>query len=593
MRALAAVNRYFLKYRWLLLLGTLFVILSNIFKALSPGVIGDALDLLIRQLQTYQQLTDEAAKAELRSDVLSGTGRLTLYYLALALGNGLFLFLMRQTLIIMSRHIEYDQKNELFAHYQKLTPAFYKRHNTGDLMNRVAEDVGRVRMYVGPALMYFLNTITLFILVIWAMLKVNPRLTFFVLLPLPVLSVSIYFVNNLIEKRSERIQRQLSKLTSVAQEIFSGIRVIKAYAQEEENSRYFEEQTDIYKDRSLSLARVDAMFQPLMVLLIGLSTLLVVFVGGFEVIQGRLTAGNVAAFIIYVNMLTWPVASLGWVVSIVQRAAVSQRRINEFLQTQPDISSTIPDHGIISGNLEFSHVTFTYPDSGIRALEDISFHIKAGQRVAIIGRTGSGKTTIADLLLRLYEPDSGEIRLGGRLVQDYSLHDLRASIGYVPQDVFLFGDSIQNNIRFGLPDEQQARVEDYAKAAGIHDEIDSFRQGYDTLVGERGVTLSGGQKQRISIARALIKDAPLVVLDDCLSAVDAATEQQILDHLTGMLEKKTALIITHRLSAMEQYDQIILLNEHHIAATGTHAELLRTSAEYREMTEASRKGELI
>lgn len=585
MKHLRAVNRYFIKYKWHFLLGVLFVTLSNIFSVLSPQVIRNAIDLVVENIQLYKSLNGFSIQDSLQQVLSSGLIVFAIVYIALSLLKGLFMFLMRQTLIIMSRHIEYDQKNELYKHYQKLTPEFYKMNNTGDLMSRVAEDVGRVRQYVGPAIMYFLNLLVLFILVIWAMIDVSPTLTLYVLLPLPVLSVSIYYVNNLIEKRSELIQAQLSHLTSITQETFSGIRVIKSYAQEKNQSDYFEDHTEIYKSRSLDLARIDAMFQPLMVLLIGLSTLITIFIGGWLVMQGAITTGNVAEFVIYVNMLTWPVTSLGWVASIIQRAAVSQRRINEFLETKPAIAGGQETHFAVKGKIEFRNVTFTYPDTGVQALQHINLQIQPGQKVAIIGRTGVGKTTIADLLLRLYDPQSGEIVLDDKPLDTFGLNNLRQNISYVPQDVFLFGDTVRNNITFGRSGVSEEEVRKYAQFASIDNEILGFPNGYDTLVGERGVTLSGGQKQRISIARAFLKNSPVIILDDCLSAVDAKTEKTILENMRQYLESKTAIIITHRISALLDYDQIIVLDNHRIIETGTHAELVALKGIYFEILE--------
>lgn len=586
---LRAVNKYFLKYKWLLLLGVLFVTLSNIFSVLSPGVIRSAIDLVVDNILLYQSFESFSTQDSFQKVLTSGLIVFAIIYIGLALLKGLFMFLMRQTIIIMSRHIEFDQKNELYAHYQKLTPAFYKMHNTGDLMSRVAEDVGRVRQYVGPAIMYFMNLVVLFVLVIWAMIDVSPVLTMYVLLPLPVLSVSIYYVNNLIEKKSELIQTQLSHLTSIAQETFSGIRVIKAYAQENNQSNFFDDNCNTYKKRSLDLARIDAMFQPLMVLLIGLSTLITIFIGGWQVMQGTITAGNVAEFVIYVNMLTWPVTSLGWVASIIQRAAVSQRRINEFLETKPAVEPPSETQHHISGKISFNDVSFTYPDTGIQALKHINFSIEAGQKIAIIGRTGSGKSTIADLLLRHYEPTSGEITIDNIPIQNYGLYNLRQNISYVPQDVFLFGDSIMNNIAFGNPSLDPEKIKEYARFASISDEIEKFKDGYDTIVGERGVTLSGGQKQRISIARAFLKNAPIIILDDCLSAVDTNTEKTILENMRQFLESKTAIIITHRISALLDFDRIIVLDNHEIKEIGTHTELIALKGIYAEMLETQNK----
>lgn len=588
MKHLRTLNKYFIKYKWHFLLGVLFVTLSNIFSVLSPQVIRNAIDLVVENINLYQSFDGFTLQEAIGKLLSSGLIVFAVVYIALSLLKGLFMFLMRQTLIIMSRHIEYDQKNALYAHYQKLTPAFYKINNTGDLMSRVAEDVGRVRQYAGPAIMYFLNLLVLFILVIWAMIDVSPILTMYVLIPLPVLSISIYYVNNLIEKRSELIQAQLSHLTSIAQETFSGIRVIKAYAQENNQVNYFDEHSKIYKTRSLDLARIDAMFQPLMVLLIGLSTLITIFIGGWQVMQGTITTGNVAEFVIYVNMLTWPVTSLGWVVSIIQRAAVSQRRINEFMDTEPAIQEGTATEYKVQGKIEFRNVSFTYPDTGIEALKEISFTVEAGQKVAIIGRTGSGKTTIADLILRLYKPTSGHILIDDIPTEDYGLSNLRENISYVPQDVFLFGDSIRNNITFGLENIPLETIREFAKFASIDDEISEFPKGYETIVGERGVTLSGGQKQRISIARSFIINAPIIILDDCLSAVDANTEKIILENMQQFIQSKTAIIITHRVSSLLDYDKIIVLDDHRIKEAGTHAELMKLKGIYYDILESQK-----
>jgi ATP-binding cassette subfamily B multidrug efflux pump len=583
MRHLQSVNKYFLRYKWHLVLGMVFITLSNVFGVLSPQVIRDAIDLVVSNLRTYQSFEGFAQQEGMKELIREGLLVFAITFIILAILKGLFMFLMRQTIIIMSRHVEYDQKNELYAHYQRLTPAFYKRNNTGDLMSRVAEDVGRVRMYVGPAVMYFLNLLVLFALVITTMIRVNPTLTLYVLLPLPVLSLSIYYVNNLIEKRSERIQRQLSTLTSVAQETYSGIRVIKSYAQEGPTSSFFEENCETYKERSLELARVDASFQPLMVLLIGLSTLITIFAGGVEVMKGTITAGNVAEFVIYVNMLTWPVTSLGWVASIVQRAAVSQRRIDEFLDTKPEVTGGPDTWEQAKGRIVFSNVSFTYPDTSVKALQGVNFTIEPGEKVAIVGRTGSGKSTIADLLVRMYDVNEGIILLDDQPIEDYSLKSLREHISYVPQDVFLFGDTVEKNIRFGLPVEEAADVSAYARYASIDKEIELFRNGYDTMVGERGVTLSGGQKQRVSIARAFAKEAPVIILDDCLSAVDAGTEKTILSNMDEFLRGRTSLVITHRISGLTGYDRIIVMDNHRIAETGTHSELMAAEGLYSEL----------
>ncbi len=584
MRALKSVNKYLWRYRWLLLTGILFVGLANVFQVYAPRYIGEMIDLVTVNFDAVVKQND----TKLADDVYRGVLISGLLFLGFTILRGIFMFFMRQTIIVMSRNIEYDQKNDLFRQYEQLTPAFFKKNNTGDLMSRVAEDVGRVRQYVGPALMYFMNLVFNFLFGIWMMLSINPTLTMYVLLPLPVLSLSIYYVNSIINKRSEAIQAQLSHLTSVAQESFSGIRVIQAYAREKTTALYFEKECDEYKQLSLGLARVDALFQPLMVLLIGLSVLLTIFVGGWQVMEGKLSTGDLAEFLFYVNMMTWPVTSLGWVVSIIQRAAASQKRIDEFLNTQPDVTATGFPHHTLKGAIVFEDVHFTYPDTGVKALQGVSFSILPGEKIAIVGKTGSGKTTIADLMYRLYDVSSGQIRMDGIPIDAFNLFDLRKGISAVPQDVFLFSDSIKNNIAFGNGKTDMATVQQYAAYASIHEEITHFREGYDTLVGERGVTLSGGQKQRISIARAFLKDAPVIILDDCLSAVDTNTEKRIMSNMRDYLDNKTAIFITHRIFSLISFDKIIVLDNHTVAEFGTHDELMDKRGLYYQMFESQR-----
>ena len=584
MRALKSVNKYLWRYRWLLLTGILFVGLANVFQVYAPRYIGEMIDLVTVNFDAVVKQNDTKLADEVyRGVLISG-----LLFLGFTILRGIFMFFMRQTIIVMSRNIEYDQKNDLFRQYEQLTPAFFKKNNNGDLMSRVAEDVGRVRQYVGPALMYFMNLVFNFLFGIWMMLSINPTLTMYVLLPLPVLSLSIYYVNSIINKRSEAIQAQLSHLTSVAQESFSGIRVIQAYAREKTTALYFEKECDEYKQLSLGLARVDALFQPLMVLLIGLSVLLTIFVGGWQVMEGKLSTGDLAEFLFYVNMMTWPVTSLGWVVSIIQRAAASQKRIDEFLNTQPDVTATGFPHHTLKGAIVFEDVHFTYPDTGVKALQGVSFSILPGEKIAIVGKTGSGKTTIADLMYRLYDVSSGQIRMDGIPIDAFNLFDLRKGISAVPQDVFLFSDSIKNNIAFGNGKTDMATVQQYAAYASIHEEITHFREGYDTLVGERGVTLSGGQKQRISIARAFLKDAPVIILDDCLSAVDTNTEKRIMSNMRDYLDNKTAIFITHRIFSLISFDKIIVLDNHTVAEFGTHDELMDKRGLYYQMFESQR-----
>ena len=585
MKELAYTNKFFVRYRWRFLLGILFVSVSNYFRVLQPQMIREALDLVVENIGLFGMFQGFGMQPELFKIL----GRSLLYFgvlvLILALLMGIFMYLMRQTIIVMSRLMEYDMRKEIFAHYERLSLAFYKRNNTGDLMSRITEDVSKVRMYLGPAVLYGINLISLFFLVIYAMLRVNVELTLYSLAPLPLLSISIYYVSSLINKKSEVIQRQLATLNSSAQEVYSGIRVVKSYVQEKAMAGYFAEQSDEYKAKSLNLAKVDAFFYPLMILLIGASTVITVYVGGLQVVRGAITPGNIAEFVIYVNMLTWPVTAIGWIASIIQQAAASQKRINEFLNTQPEITNLTDIVEPVQGLIEFDEVDFTYPDTGIQALRKASFRLEPGQKMAIIGRTGSGKTTIADLLTRMYDVTGGAIRIDGKDIRQHNLDNLRQRIGYVPQDVFLFSDTIANNIAFGRRDASREEVEQHARHAAIYDEIMELSDGFDTAVGERGVTLSGGQKQRVSIARAFLKKPDIVLLDDCLSAVDTKTEKQILGYLSGALANKTAIIITHRIYSLIQFDQIIVLEDGAIVESGTHEELLQHKGYYHDLFE--------
>lgn len=596
MRHLKYLNQFFWKYRWRLLLGILFITISNGFRVLQPQVIREALDLVIEQVGMYRTL----GGFEIRAAYFGVLTKSLLLFggivLLLALMMGIFLYLTRKTIIVMSRLIEYDMRKEIYGHYQSLGLEFYKRNNTGDLMSRITEDVNKVRMYLGPAVMYCANLISTIGLVVYSMFSVSGKLALYTLLPLPFLAISIYYVSNLIHQRSAKIQEQLSTLTSIAQEVFSGIRVVKSYGREPQQVAHFAQESEAYKDRSMALARINAWFFPLMIFMIGAATILTVYIGGRQVINGEVTAGNIAEFVIYVGMLTWPVTAIGWIASIVQQAAASQKRINEFLDTKTTIESPTTDDADVPivGEITFENVHFTYPDTGIKALQGIDFTLKKGERLAIIGRTGAGKTTIADLLVRMYDVTAGRILIDGQDIRTMNLNNLRRKVGYVPQDVFLFSDSIHNNIAFGRREPaDRAEVETFAKHAAVYDDIEGLTLGFDTVVGERGVTLSGGQKQRVSIARALIKQPDIVVLDDCLSAVDTTTEQQILGYFNTALADKTSIIITHRIYSLLKFDKIIVLEDGQIAEAGTHEELLGSGGYYAELFERQQAEEAV
>lgn len=574
MKSLKAINKYFWKYKWLVGWGAVFVFLANYYSVYPAQALRDAIDAVT------EYVANEEGGTGIYLSLIWFTGAI----IGFSLLRGIFMFFMRQTLIVMSRRIEKDMKNEIFDHYQQLSTSFYKQNNTGDLMNRISEDVSRVRMYTGPAVMYALNTLFTFILVIGAMFRVNSTLTWYVILPLPLLSVLMYYVNDIINKKSEAIQEQLSSLTSFVQESISGIRLVKAFARESVLNEQMQAQIVDYREKQLSLARTDALYFPVNLLLIGLSTLITIYVGGIQYIRGNGSIGNIAEFVFYVNMLTWPVSSLGWVTAIVQRAAASQKRINEFLNTKPEVKSGAIQNFKFEQELSLNNITFSFEDSGVTALKNINLKLEKGKVIGITGATGSGKTSLAQLLLRMYDPQSGTITADGINIQEYNLQNYRRQYGYVPQDVFLFSEDIRNNIAFA--DEKNISstvVEESARKAAVYENIMEFEKQFDTVVGERGITLSGGQKQRISIARALAKDPSILIFDDCLSAVDAATEREILMALKQVIKDKTALIISHRVSSVQLSDEIIVLHQGEIAERGTHDELILNDGYYNQM----------
>ena len=575
MKELQQLNLYLKKYSGKLLLGLIITIIATVFKLVVPKKIGDIINIIVNYINGSSSDLS-IVKKELFISIL--------IILGTALLAGFFTFLMRQTFIVVSRNIEFDLKNEIFKHYERLSLEFYKQHRTGDLMNRISEDVSKVRMYAGPALMYSVTNITLLVVTLSYMFYSAPTLTLYAIAPLPFLSVAIYKLSAAIHKRSTIVQQYLSKLTSFTQESFSGISVIKAYGIEPRIIKDFDILSEGSKDKNIDLAKVQALFFPLMILLIGLSNILVIYIGGKQFINGEIKQlGTIVEFLIYVNMLTWPVAVIGWVTSMVQQAEASQKRINEFLNEKPAIENYVETETKINGVIEFNNLSFTYSDTNITALKNISFKINPGETLAILGNTGSGKSTILELIGRLYEVDKGQLKVNNKNIKDLNISSLRGSIGYVPQDAFLFSDSILNNIKFGKENASNEEVFEAAKKASVHENIIGFNKGYKTILGERGITLSGGQKQRVSIARAIIKDPQILLLDDCLSAVDTETEEQILNNIETLLKNKTIIIVSHRISSAKHAHKIIVLKEGEIIQQGTHNELIKLEGYYKEL----------
>ncbi|MFN8777194.1 MAG: ABC transporter ATP-binding protein [Flavobacteriales bacterium] len=609
MKHLTRLNPFFWKYRGRFALGILFIILSNIFNVYAPVLIGEGIDFLTESLTVRDAvLSGQAVRVpapesfamaarwlglefttiELSREnfllMVTRTGAwLAIGYILFYVLKGIFLFFQRQTIIVMSRYIEYDLKNDIYDQYQRLDASFYRRHRTGDLMNRISEDVSRVRMYLGPAVMYTINLIVLVVMCITVMWQIDPILTLYTLSPLPFMGIAIFYVSSIINRRTERSQREQSALSAMVQESVSGIRMVRAYGREEHFIREFRLSSGTYKARQLELVKADALFMPVIAILVGLSTILTIYVGSQEVMAGHIGYGTIVQFVFYVNQLTWPFASVGWVTSLVQKASASQQRINEFLDTQPAVSSAPHATPFRTGPITFHDVSFTYPESGVEALRAVSFEIPEGSTLGIVGRTGSGKSTIASLLLRLYDPTTGIVGIHGTPLHQMRLDELRQSIAYVPQDVFLFSDTIGGNLAFGKPGSTAQDFEHAARTADLHDTVMRFPEGYETRLGERGINLSGGQKQRVAIARAVIRQAPVLILDDCLSAVDTDTEERILSSLAAYRKNRTTLVIAHRLSAVRHADRILVMEHGAIVESGSHAELIARNGIYAGM----------
>lgn len=583
MKALGRLNKYIWRYKGLLLFGILCVLVSNLFGIYPPQVVRSAIDLVGDLVKINALHEGFEAKASVVSLISGSLIIFSVLTISLALLRGVFLFLMRQTLIVMSRRVEFDLRNDMYAHYQDLSLSFYRKNRTGDLMARITEDVGRVRMYLGPGIMYTINTVSLMVIVVATMMTVNPQLTLFTILPLPLLSVLIYYVESKVLKRSDKIQEQMSRLTAFTQEIYSGIRVTKAYTREKDFGKKFASESQEYHQRSMQLIRLNAYFFPAVMILVGLSTALLVWVGAEKVIGGSLTVGNIAEFIIYVNMLTFPIISIGWVTSLTQRAAASQKRINEFLDEKSEIVFPENDFQITQARIEFDKVSLSYPATGFEALHDVSFTLLPGQKLGIIGPTGSGKSSLCNLIPRLFDATSGTIRIDGRDIRDYSKTNLRNEIGYAPQDVFLFSESIFDNVAFGLPGATQEQVALATQRSGVYENIMGFAEGFQTVIGERGVTLSGGQKQRVALARAWIRDPKLLILDDSMSAVDTKTEEMILGHLRQARidrPEMAVIMVSHRVSTIQDADLIIVIDGGRILEQGNHATLLAQEGYY-------------